>query len=886
MTIAVVLGVAATGSAVAAADRPGASAAAYWLARQLSPDGTLENPLGSPLPDHGLMIDTLLALHASGNGALATPIVTYLDDAGHASDYYTWDGYAPGEGYDAIVVGGAAAKTLLAAEVSGRDPRHFDGVDLVAETKAAIMRSGPDRGRVSDYAKKPEFADFISNNANTFGQALAVIALAAVGENDQLAIDRLVTQQCAEGYFRIFYEYIPTDETGDHVNQGGHKVSTCDEGKPFDKAPKDGDSTGLGLSAMVAARKAGAAGLDGPIDSAVRWLKANQDPGGGWGGGVGTEAPNTNSTGLIVQALAEAGGAEAHVDAGVAYLRSAQATPERDAATLLSEDIGAIGYSPDHYTAAQADGLGAVDTWIRAGAQASLGLAQVGFFDLAGGRVPPAEPPTTAPPATTPPAPVREETPARTTPPPPPAAPRVRGTVVVPPVNLAEPGPDTPAGKLGGYLAGTLVGGDHVEVTEDGRTFVDYDATAELVLALRALDEQPQAVARATDFLLRPESVDAYAHGVPYETGPAAYAEPLAKLHVLARFRLADGDGPADLAPTAERLRTDLAALSTGTGEFVDTGSFADTDRGVERHAWALLAGAGGPDAVHLLVDRQCRDGLFPANLAAGSCATGDPAATAAALSALNSAPADDRPEDAKSLDRQPVAGEPAGGDPEDETPAGLDPRDGQPTDEKPTDEKPAGEQPADGKPSGGQPVAAGEPSDVVPASWSPDRAEALTAAAAALATRTGPDGLVAGGDAGADLALSAVVASGRLAVGEDVSATARALGERLLPGGGLPDAGGSADLGTSVAAAPAVAGRSWTAAAGSPVTAAVRLPLAALPADRIAGDAVRPGAAIRIAAPPVWPYSALGGLVLAAALGFGLHLVRKRNASAEGEPE
>ncbi|QTR03226.1 hypothetical protein J7S33_30475, partial [Saccharothrix algeriensis] len=260
------LGSVGLGPGVAVAgDRSAADATARWLAARLSPEGTYENPLGGELPDHGLMIDALFAMHASDDAALAAPIVDHLDGGGHASDYFTWDGLVPGQGYDAIIVGGAAAKVLVAAEVSGRDPRSFDGYDMVAETEAAIRRSGPDKGRVSDYSKNPDFADFVSNNANVFGQALAVIGLAAVGRNDPLAIDTLLTQQCSEGFFRIFFEYIPTDEVGEHVTPTGHKVSTCDEGKAFDKSSPDGDTTGLALSAMTAAREAGAGGLDEPI---------------------------------------------------------------------------------------------------------------------------------------------------------------------------------------------------------------------------------------------------------------------------------------------------------------------------------------------------------------------------------------------------------------------------------------------------------------------------------------------------------------------------------------------------------------------------------------------------------------------------------------------
>ncbi|GAA1346432.1 hypothetical protein [Saccharothrix algeriensis] len=867
------LGSVGLGPGVAVAgDRSAADATARWLAARLSPEGTYENPLGGELPDHGLMIDALFAMHASDDAALAAPIVDHLDGGGHASDYFTWDGLVPGQGYDAIIVGGAAAKVLVAAEVSGRDPRSFDGYDMVAETEAAIRRSGPDKGRVSDYSKNPDFADFVSNNANVFGQALAVIGLAAVGRNDPLAIDTLLTQQCSEGFFRIFFEYIPTDEVGEHVTPTGHKVSTCDEGKAFDKSSPDGDTTGLALSAMTAAREAGAGGLDEPISRAVGWLRAAQDPTGGWGGGVGTEGPNTNSTGLVVQALAAAGGAGAEVGRGVAFLRSAQVT-EADAGTALAGDLGAIAYDPAQYRAARTTGIVGVDTWIRSGAQASLGLARVPFHDLARRRVPPDEPPATPPPTTDPPA---TDPPAGAAPPP--AAPPVhrpgnpapppgssRGVPVTPPTTSAEPGTATPAGRLGAHLAGRLVGGDHVEVAQDGTTFVDYDATADVVLALRTLGEQDEAVQRATRFLLQPASVDAYARGVPYEQGAAAYAEPLAKLLLIARFDQAEhadpvggADGPEGRegrAALVDRISADLAALRTADGRFADTGSFADSDESVRRQAWliaATVAGSSADDAapaVDRLVRARCADGLFPVDLGGGECAAGDVAATAAAVTALN-----------------------------------LRPRDG---------------------------AAAGR---AVPGDWSPERAAALVGAVRALDGVTGEDGVVVDGDGDADIARSSAVAAARQAVGLDVGATARALGALLLPDGGVPGPGsapgtgdvpdnaalpdaedvtgagnravdGGSDLAAGVAAAPGVAGRSWIDADGSPVAAAVRLPLHEQGKDPATAPQVVTGAraVTGVGAAPVWALAALGAVGVAGSLVLLVRRVKTRKNNTMG---
>jgi hypothetical protein len=703
-----------------------------------------------------------------------------------------------------------------------------------------------------------------------FGQALAVIGLAGAGANDRIAIDKLASQQCSEGYFRIFFGYIPTDETGDHVTENGQKVSTCDEGKAHGQSAPDGDATGLALSALLAARKAGATGLDGPIDRTVDWLKGHQKPGGGWGGGVSTEAPNTNSTGLIVQSLAEAGGATAAVDKGAAYLASAQATKERDAGNALSAQIGAIGYTPGDYEAARTGGITGIDTWIRAGAQASLGLAQTGFFDLVRGKTPPEgeDPPTdgsggdpddpddhagpddsddpsdtkdpkgrapnkkrpgsTGSPShhRTPPNSDRDPDTGR--PAPPPDSPRgAARTVVQPRDKRAEPAPDTPAGRLGRYLANRLTDGDHIEITQDGKKYVDYDATADLVLALRVLDEQPKAVAGATGFLLASDSVQAYAYGAPYESGPAAYAEPLAKLRLLAGFRTAARTAArptaADSTPqaaTASRLTADLAALRTPDGRFTDKGEHGEATGSTRRHAWATIATLADPSpaaapaakaALRTLIKQQCKDGTFPKTLRpeADGCRTGDLAATAAATEALNA---------------QPAAGTSA---------AASDPR------------------PA-------------EAASAVPKGWAPGRFRALSASAAALNRNADADGLIRSTGTTPDTVLSALTAAGRQAAGLDATTTARALGPLLRPDGGMAEPRGTrSDPVTSIAVAPGVAGGSWISAPGSPVSRAVTLTADALDRDPATASGNRDGGL------PTWAVATLAAagcvLVLAA---------------------
>lgn len=861
-----------SGTAAATADRESASSNSQWLAGLLPASGAYPNPMGGQFPDYGLTIDALYAMHASGDGDLAEPIARALDDDAAAVCYFAMmECLVPGLGYEGNITGGAAAKVLVAALVAGRDPRDFAGHDMVAEVIGAIQLDDVDyrgqvydaRGRLYDYAKDP--GQYMFNNANLFGQTLAVIGLAGAGEpfgpNDPggMATAQLVNQQCEEGYFRIFFSEERGFSHPDHP-QVTARVQSCDEGKTTGHSAPDRDATGFALSALTAAQRAGAEGLDAPIERAITWLLSEQKDddengdGGGWGGGVSTEAPNTNSTGLIVQALAEYrctdDDIQNAVERGRDYLRSAQVT-EADAGTALGDHIGAIAYDPASYRSQKESGLVGRDTWIRASAQASLGLSQVGFYDLTQQNVVTATCPDDPEPGpgTRPggqggtgdgdgdgdgsgsgvAANVSDRAGAAS--PPPGSGP---GTVVRPAEDQTqiEAGSPTPAGLLGEFLVGYLVDGDHVETEHEGDTYVDYAATADLVLALRALGEQPAAVRRASLFLLNDRSIDAYARGAAYEPQDAAYAEPLAKLVLIGSFLAADPDAPDDVAAVNDALAADLGALHDGSGEFEDQGRYADLTRSTTRHAWAVLASVAAgdkraEDAAALLAQSICDDGTFPRDLAVGPCSAGDLETTAVAAQALNGTP----------TEALVLAAETDG----DEAFAAL-------------------------------PVAwtTDGPANDVPASWEVDRVAAISAAGQALVTRTNAGGLVFSDRRDPELGASSQVAAGRQALGLDGSVTAQTFAAlQAADGGFAPDDEGVSDFTVTLDSAYGLAGRSWSAAPGSPVSSAIRLPLGseentAAPA---AAEPLDPG-------PPGWVIGLLLTLALlvAATFGFALH--------------
>ncbi|WP_209020563.1 hypothetical protein [Nocardioides sp. 1609] len=773
---------------------PAARQVSGWLVGELV-DGTMPAPIptSAESTDWGLTVDTLWALYAAGTGREATrTILDALDrDAG---DYLGVRLFGDAD----VRRAGPTAKVLLAAVVAGRDPRSFGRVmradgsltagryDLRRETLSLVARRGPQVGRVRD-------SGVGIDNTNTFSQALAVIALARSGGVPTVAVDYLVRQQCAAGYFRMF----------------DRSDRTCDQ----DADAADGDGTAMGLQALMTARANGVAGLDDEIDRGVAWLVRVQRRDGSFGGGTSTEGSNTNSTGLVAQTLAAAGRRPAFRRAQ-AFVRSLSVVPAPRTGPLATER-GAIAYDAGSLAAARATGITGRDQWRRATTQAIFALAPVSFVTL-GERAPRGEPeapdrgdePTPAtPPATGTTAPGSPAPPSST------GSATGSGTggepaLTVPGSPPVAPAAATPSGRLGAHLAASLVDGDHVEVTVDATAYVDYDLTAEVVLALRQSGEQPGAARRATRFLLDRRSVAAYVGAAPYERA-ATYVEPLARLVLVALA----SDRPADAA-RASALADRLAGRADPTG--FAAGGADDDVASTTRSAWAVLAltAAGRPEAaagaVATLVGAPCDDGLFPTTVAGGAgCATGDPVATALVVQALDATvrPPDSGPADA--------------------------------------------------------------PADRAPAAWPGERTAALAGAGAALRSAVTVDGGLTLDDD--RVSALAAVAIARQAVGLDSTRTRDVLVGTQRTDGGLPATLGAtpvtvSDLSTSAAAAPAVAGTSWLTSSASPLEAQVLLPLAAEP-DADTSDPVRSDAAAGPVEPgldwPAWAALALAAVVL-----------------------
>lgn len=218
---------------------------------------------------------------------------------------------------------GATAKLALAAQVRGVDPASFGGVDLLDRLRGLQAPSGQfvDRSAWGDYS-------------NAFSQSLAILALQRSPSGAPAAtVTFLAGSRCQDGGYPLLFAQ-----------------ATC---------VSDVDATAMSVQALLAADRFGdaAAGL--------RWLAGVQEADGGFVNSSGT--PNANSTGLAGQAL-RAGG----------WLVAAS----RAKAFLVGLQVGCAGTPAERgavaYTTAGFDPA----TAARATAQATLGLAGVGFGRL------------------------------------------------------------------------------------------------------------------------------------------------------------------------------------------------------------------------------------------------------------------------------------------------------------------------------------------------------------------------------------------------------------------------------------------------------------------------------------------------------------------------
>jgi hypothetical protein len=270
---------ASAASHLAAAKRPAkttnsAAAAAGYLARHLV--GKHHDHFTGTFPsgkktityvNYGETADAILSMDAAGVAqTAATRATKYLE-----ANVKKYAGKSAG-----TFAPGPIGKLMLVAEAQHANLHSFGGLDLVA----AVRKTEGARGAAAgEYQQNPAGTPAKFDYTSTTSQALAMLGLAdtaaSSGQPDAAAVSFLVAQQCGNGGFPT--EILASPKTA---------CST---------QPKDVDSTGYAVQALLAAGAHAAAG------KAIGWLMGAEHKSGAFG-----QPANANSTALAIQALVEA----------------------------------------------------------------------------------------------------------------------------------------------------------------------------------------------------------------------------------------------------------------------------------------------------------------------------------------------------------------------------------------------------------------------------------------------------------------------------------------------------------------------------------------------------------------------------------------------------
>ena len=341
---ALITGLVVPPAQAATIDQKPVSQGASWLTGQLTKN--LVHNEQYQFDDIGLSIDVALGLHTAHKKPKVSAAITRAVAKNVA--FYVSDG-------DQAIYAGATAKAAWLAQVHGKDPRAFGGLDLISQLEDRVATVAPITGRIEDaYDPTSEFGgDF----ANVIGQAYAAEVLALADSPKAASVASfLLDQQCSAGYFRLGFT---TDKTA--------ADQSCD-GAPKKQRTADTDATALAVLALLNVPGAPA---QRATKKAVAWLTDVQAANGSFGGGTSTKDANANSTGLAGWALIGAGALGAATRAAV-WVRNLQVSAPNPCSNRLAKQTGAIAYDQDAYGTAQGFGIKKKDQdqWRRASAQA------------------------------------------------------------------------------------------------------------------------------------------------------------------------------------------------------------------------------------------------------------------------------------------------------------------------------------------------------------------------------------------------------------------------------------------------------------------------------------------------------------------------------------
>ncbi len=274
--------------------------AAAWLAHRVNAQGFVANPDGGP--NLGSTSQTAAALSATGlYRGTVDAVETWLSaNAGTVA--------GPSGSKDP----GTLANLILGAVASGRDPRSFGGYDLVAVLRSTERTTGPDAGLFG--ATDPTYD-------GAFRQGLSLWALHVAGEPaDTAATGWLQGQQCADG---------------------GWTPYRADTGQPCPAADSpnyDGPDTNSTALALLGLRGQGVT----PTADAVAYLGSVRTASGGWAfRALASDAPDANSTGLVLQSLLATNGPD---QAGLRALLGFQV----GCGSSIADDRGGVAFQPSN----------------------------------------------------------------------------------------------------------------------------------------------------------------------------------------------------------------------------------------------------------------------------------------------------------------------------------------------------------------------------------------------------------------------------------------------------------------------------------------------------------------------------------------------------------
>ncbi len=348
---------AVTPTQAATHDPVGIDQGATWLAGQVS-GGLVPGQFGGP--DVGLSIDTALTLRtAGGHDATVTAIADAIEAQGgsYLNTDYTFNGH-----HYTGRVANATAKTMALFQTLNPARTTVQGTEVQSRLESLVATAAPVTGRIGDTSFQDGVADG-QDYANSIGQSFAAFALTEAGSAKAAdVVAYLLKQQCANGGFRLAFTPSRTATT-----------QSCTD-NPSPTPDSDVDTTALVLQQLNQIPATSA--LTTAKTAARGYLLAAQKSDGSWGGGAGTEASNSNSTGLATVALGATTPTSPAVEKAAQWLRARQAT-YYDVCDRLLRSRGAVALNSDALTTGRGAGITTdnQDQWRRASAQAVPALA-------------------------------------------------------------------------------------------------------------------------------------------------------------------------------------------------------------------------------------------------------------------------------------------------------------------------------------------------------------------------------------------------------------------------------------------------------------------------------------------------------------------------------